>query len=68
MCRTYECGTKVRMSFSGGPHAPVNMVDSMEEVNVSGNNAGNGMFASRTALYAKVSQLLAVLRDFHCLF
>ena len=68
MCRTYEHDTKARLSFSGGPHALVNMVDSMEEVNVSGNNAGNGMFASHTALYAKVSQLLAVLRDFHCLF
>ena len=30
MCRTYEHGTKARLSFSGGPHAPVNMADSME--------------------------------------
>ena len=30
MCRTYEYGTKARLSFSAGPHAPVNMADSME--------------------------------------
>ena len=30
MRRTYERGTKARLSFSGGPHAPVNMADSME--------------------------------------
>ena len=35
MCRTSESGTKARLSFSGGPHAPVNMVDSMEST-VSG--------------------------------
>ena len=34
MRRTYERGTKARLSFSGGPHALVNMTDSMEEVNV----------------------------------
>ena len=43
MRRTYERGTKARLSFSGGPHAPVNMADSMEEVNVGGEkNTGNG--------------------------
>ena len=25
----FKCYTKVRLSFSGGPHAPVNMADSM---------------------------------------
>ena len=30
MRRTYERCTKARLSFSGGPHAPVNMADSME--------------------------------------
>ena len=30
MRRTYERGTKARLSFSGGPHAPVNMVDNKE--------------------------------------
>ena len=30
MRRTYERDTKARLSFSGGPHAPVNMADSME--------------------------------------
>ena len=29
MCRTFELGTKVRLSFSGGPHAP-NTADGME--------------------------------------
>ena len=28
--RTYERGTRARLSFSGGPHAPVNMAGSME--------------------------------------
>ena len=46
-----EHGTKARLSFSGGPHAPVNMADSMEEVNVGGKNAGNGTFA---ALYCAI--------------
>ena len=32
MRRTYERGTKARLSFSGGAHAPVNMADSMENV------------------------------------
>ena len=36
MRRTYERGTKARLSFSGGPHAPVNLADSMKEVNVGG--------------------------------
>ena len=30
MCQTIECSTKVRLSFSGGPHTPVIMADSME--------------------------------------
>ena len=30
MRRTFECGTKARPSFSGGPHASVNMADSIE--------------------------------------
>ena len=30
MRRTFERGTKARLSFSVGPHAPVNMADSME--------------------------------------
>ena len=29
-------GTKARLSFSGGQHAPANMAESIEEVNVSG--------------------------------
>ena len=34
MRSTVERCTKVRLSFSGGPHTPINMADSMEEVNV----------------------------------
>ena len=30
MRRTYERDAKARLSFSGGPHTPVNMADSME--------------------------------------
>ena len=30
MSRKFKCGTKARLRFSGGPHAPVNMADSME--------------------------------------
>ena len=30
MRRTFEYSTKARLSFSGGPHAPANMSDSME--------------------------------------
>ena len=36
MHEMYECGTKVMLSFSGRSHAPVNIADSMEEVNVGG--------------------------------
>ena len=32
MRRTFERCTKARLSFSGGPHAPVNVADSMENV------------------------------------
>ena len=30
MRRTFERGAKARLSFSDGPHAPVNMADSIE--------------------------------------
>ena len=30
MRRSLEGSTKARLSFSGGPHVPVNMADSME--------------------------------------
>ena len=30
MRRTFKHCTKARLSFSGGPHTPVNMADSME--------------------------------------
>ena len=40
MCRTFKRYAKARLSFSGEPHAPVNMADSMEEVNVGGKKDG----------------------------
>ena len=49
MRRTYERGTTSRLSFSCGPHAPVNMADSMEEVSVDGKKCS--LFA---ALYCAV--------------
>ena len=71
MHRMYEPGTKVRLSFSSGPHIPVNMGDSME-VNVSGEKpTGNGTFA---VLFCAIFHMpsfhksFQVLRDFHCLF
>ena len=45
MHRMYECVTKARLSFCGGPQAPANMADRVEEVNVSMKNVG-GTFAS----------------------
>ena len=63
MHRTYERGTKVRLSFSGGPHAPVNMADSTE-VNVSKKKKKPQEMARLlrcTALYF----VRQVLRDFH---
>ena len=38
-------------SFSGGPHAPVNMADSMEEVNVGGKTQEIACFLCCTVLY-----------------
>ena len=35
MLRTFERGTKARLSFSGGPHALVNMAGSMENASSS---------------------------------
>ena len=70
--QNFERGTKARLSFSGGLHAPVNMADSMVEVNVGGKNAGNGTFAALyCAIAVFVSQVFVnpeVLRDFHRLF
>ena len=54
MRRTHKRGTKARLSFSGGLHAPVNMADSIEEVNVGGKKAGNGTFA---ALYRAIFRM-----------
>ena len=69
MRRMYERGTKARLTFSGGPHAPVNIADSMEEVNVGGKNGMRVCCAVlRYISYAKFSQILEVLWDFHRLF
>ena len=52
MRRTYEYDTKARLSFSGGPHTPVNMA---EEVNfVEKNHAGNGILGKLAALYCVI--------------
>ena len=68
MRRTYERGTKARLSFSGGPHAPVNMAGSMEEVNAGGQKPRRKCAVLCYISYAKFSQILEVLRDFHRLF
>ena len=68
MRRTYERGTKARLCFSGRPHAPVNMADSMEEVNVGEKKSQICCAALRYISYAKFSQNLEVLWDFHRLF
>ena len=46
MRRTFERDTKARLSFSGGPHAPVNMVDSQKKWMSVEKNAGNGTFGT----------------------
>ena len=51
MRRTKNYGTKARPSFSGGPHAPANMADSMEEVNVGGKTTLEMAFSALSALY-----------------
>ena len=66
--RAYERGTKARLSFSGGPHAPVNMADIMKEVYVGGKNAGKWQVCHailRFISYAKCSQILEVLWNRH---
>ena len=74
MRRTFERCTKARLSFSGGPHAPVNMADSMEEMNEGGEKRRkwHSRNVRSTVLhyisYATFSQVLEVLRDFHRLF
>ena len=55
-------------SFSGRPHASVNMADSMEEVNVGEKKSKVCCAALRYISYAKFSQNLEVLWDFHRLF
>ena len=53
MRRTHEHGTKARLSFSGRPHAPVNMVDSKKEVNIAGEKITQevALLLRSTALY-----------------
>ena len=52
MRRAYKCGTKARLSFSCGSHAPVIM---MEEVNVGGKKPQE---MARYISYAEFSQTL----------
>ena len=74
MRRTFVHGAKARLSFSGGPHAPVNMADSVEEVNEGGEkrskwHSRNVCFAVlRYISYATFSHIVIVLRDFYRLF
>ena len=64
MYRMYEHGIKVKPSFSGRPHAPVNMADSMEEVSVEKRREWHACFSVLFyTLYAKFSQILEVLHD-----
>ena len=71
MRRTHERDTKARpLSFSGGPHAPVNMAGSIEEVNEGGEkrrkwHSRNVCSAVlRYISYTTFSQILEVLRVF----
>ena len=63
MLRTYERRTKARLSFSDEPHAPVNMADSMEEVNVGGKKRRKWhVFCAILCCssYSKFSQILPI--------
>ena len=51
--------------WGGWAHAPVNMADSMEDVNVGGKNAGNGTFA---ALYCAVVRTPNFRKSTTCIF
>ena len=73
MRRTHERGTKARLNFSGGPHTPVNMADSMEGLNIGGKKTHKRWQACCAVLlryisYAKFSQILEVLQNFRRLF
>ena len=68
---TFERGTRVRLSFSDRPHAPVNMAGGVEEVNVCGKKCRKWHICCtvlRYILYAKFLRSLKVLWDFHRLF
>ena len=68
---TQEHGIKAILSFSGGLHAPVHMADIMEKVN-AGRKQRRKWHVCCAVLqyisYAKFSQILGVLWDFHRLF
>ena len=70
MRRTHERVTKARLIFSGGPLAPVNMVGSMEEAMsvIIKKKMASLLSVLISISYAKFSQILEVLRDFHHLF
>ena len=71
MRRTYERGTKARLNFSGEPHAPVNMADSIQEVNKGGKKrmAFQKRLLRCTALYfIRHVNFRKSLWDFHRLF
>ena len=61
-----ERGIKARLSFSGDSHVPVNMADIMGKLNAGGKQRCTAVL--RYISYAKFSQILGVLWDFHRLF
>ena len=71
MRRMYERGTKARFIFSGWSDAPINMADSMEEVNVGGEKRTKWhcrKVFSAVMRYISNATFLQVLRDFHCVY
>ena len=73
MRRMFKRVTKARLSFSGGPHAPLNMADSMEEVNVNGWEKRRKWHSSTEVLEVpctifRTPRFRQVLRDFHRFF
>ena len=62
----YECGTKARLTFSGEPHAPVNMADSMGEVMKVEKNAVNGILETFAPLYCAIFRTPRFRKSLKC--
>ena len=56
MRKTYECGTKARLSFSGGPHTPANMAYPWKKWMKVEKNRGNGILQTSAQLYCAIFQ------------